>query len=241
MELEDWSYDVHWYCPIRLYVIIHPSFQSHTFTRAQAWERIKCLVRARCNSVLCQEEKSAGCDGPLPPQRGHNCEERTADGVRKSSSCSTHMYVEANETGLYLGGLNRAIMVWLVDHVIDNHLGDLPCHLLLGLDGKSWRVWINHATWTDVVVGLNTCYAERHHEPQTAESFMNIWTSHSLTSSELPWTHFFIAWENMEPTTEEEGRLSEMKGLHQWAQILTKSWHWMLQTAEIILCAFFKG
>lgn len=47
-------------------------------------------------------------------------------------------------------------------------------------------------------VNLNTCH-------QTTESFMNILASPALTSSELPWTHFFMAWENMEPKWEERG------------------------------------
>lgn len=55
------------------------------------------------------------------------------------------------------------------------------------------RVLINHASWTDSAVNFNTCYGEPRHVTQTAESFMNILTSCSLTSSELPWTHFFIA------------------------------------------------
>lgn len=56
-----------------LYAIIRASFHAHTFARAQAWERIKCLVRARCNSVLCQVNpcvKSAGCAGLLDPSAG---------------------------------------------------------------------------------------------------------------------------------------------------------------------------
>ena len=40
---------------------------------------------------------------------------------------------------------------------------------------------------------------------------MNIWTRCGLTSSELPCTHFFMAWENMEPKREERsGCISEI-------------------------------
>lgn len=36
--------------------------------------------------------------------------------------------------GMYLGRSDRAAMVGLADNVIDDHLGDLPCHFLLRLD-----------------------------------------------------------------------------------------------------------
>lgn len=35
--------------------------------------------------------------------------------------------------GAYLGGPDGAAMVGLADHIIDDHLGDLPRHLLLRL------------------------------------------------------------------------------------------------------------
>lgn len=36
--------------------------------------------------------------------------------------------------GMYLSRSDWAAMVGLADHVIDDHLGDLPCHFLLRLD-----------------------------------------------------------------------------------------------------------
>lgn len=37
---------------------------------------------------------------------------------------------------LYLGGLSGAVVVRLVDDVVDDHFGDLPRHLLLSLEFK---------------------------------------------------------------------------------------------------------
>lgn len=57
---------------------------------------------------------------------------------------------------------------------------------------RNLRALINHASRRNAM-NLNTCYGKPRRVPQTAGSFMNILTPCSLTSSELPCTHFFIA------------------------------------------------
>lgn len=107
---------------------------------------------------------------------------------------------------LYLSGLPGAVMVRLVDNIIDNHLGNLPGHLLLGLKSHSTNFyWYSYSGYW-IFNGHLKCFCR--------------------TSSELPWTHFFMAWENMEPKREERRNSSqtnlrvEKEGLQ-----LTCVWH----------------
>lgn len=55
--------------------------------------------------------------------------------------------------------------------------------------------------------GFDDNNLKMHRQPPT-ESLRNIFTSERFTWSELPWTHFFIAWENTEPKTKSEGSVN---------------------------------
>lgn len=72
-------------------------------------------------TVVC-EVKPMSFPSPL----GHNCKTKT-----RWSPGATHPLSVRGRA--YLGGPGGAAVVGLADHVVDDHLGDLPRHLLLRL------------------------------------------------------------------------------------------------------------